>query len=223
MAGDVTKYTDLITSEHADKEKFAETVAVFCQPFADISAVLASMAGLFDLDVAVGDQLDVIGLWVGVGRLLEVPLENVYFSFDTAGLGFDEGTWQGPFDPTTGLESLPDDSYRTLIRAKIAQNHWDGSIPSAYAFLAPVFPDHTILIQDNQNMSMLIGIVGSAPLDAVSYALLTGGYLSVKPAGVRIAGYATPSVEGGSLFGFDVNNSSIGGFDSGTWATIDEG
>ena len=72
-------------------------------------------------------------------------------------------------------------------------------------------------------MSIIIGVVGTTPLEAVPYALLTGGYLSVKPGGVRIRGYATQSILGEPMFGFDADNTTIGGFDGGAWATINGG
>lgn len=220
MAGDITPYTSLITSEHAERPKFMAVIAALLQPLADIKATIESIPSLFDLDVAVGVQLDTVGEWIGQSRYLSVPLTDVYFSLDTTGLGFDEGTWLGPFDPVTGLVALPDDAYRTLLRAKIANNQWDGTIPGAYRFLAAVFPGNTVFIQDNQDMSMYVGVVGPVPLDAVAYALLTGGYLDVKPSGVRIAGYVSPSVPATPIFGFDVDNSIISGFDIGSFANI---
>lgn len=220
MAGDITPYTSLITSEHADKPRFMAVIGVLAQHAADRVALLRSIPGLFDLDTAVGEQLDFVGQWIGQSRNLTVPLTDVYFSLDIAGLGLDEGSLQGPFDPTSGLVALPDESYRTLLRAKIANNQWDGTVPGAYQFLADLFPGNVLFIQDNQDMSMYVGIVGSVPLDAVSYALLTGGYLNVKPDGVHIAGYAMPSTPGTPIFGLDVENSLISGLDVGSLATI---
>jgi hypothetical protein len=71
-------------------------------------------------------------------------------------------------------------------------------------------------------MSMNIGVAGP-PLDAVTYALLTNGYLNIKSAGVRINGYFVPSVPDTPMFGFDVENSLISGFDVGSWPTVTEG
>ena len=221
MAGDITPYTNLITSEHNQQPKFMATVAATVQPFADSLALLGTFASLFDLDVAVGQQLDILGQWIGASRELSVPLTGVYFSLDTAGVGFDQGTWYAPYDSTTELTSLPDDAYRTLLRAKIADNQWEGNVPSAYAFLDTVFPaGDTVIIQDNEDMTMLYGVVGPVPLDAVSTALLENGELDVKPMGVRINGYVTASVPGSPLFGFNVENSTISGFDVGGWASI---
>lgn len=186
MSGDVSPYTGLITSEHQSAPNFMATVAASCQPFADMVAVLESMPGLYDLDNAVGVQLDTVGLWVGVSRNLAEPLTGVYFAFDTAGLGFDQGVWFGPGDLATTLYVLPDDSYRTLLRAKIAANQWDGTIPSAYAIwellLQPSGLD--IEIADNGNMTMTLTLTGTS--DVVTQAIFSQGLLDLKPAGVSV-------------------------------------
>ena len=65
-------------------------VATLCQPFVDEQSVLNSLPGKYDLDSAVGVQLDAVGEWVGISRELAVPLSNVYFSLDIAGLGLDQ-------------------------------------------------------------------------------------------------------------------------------------
>jgi hypothetical protein len=94
---------------------------------------LSSFIPKFDLDQAAGDQLDIIGLWVGVGRRVKTPPIGVYFSLDIVSVGFDQGVWQGPFDPSMGITLLDDDTYRLLIRAKIGANHWDGTLASTKA------------------------------------------------------------------------------------------
>ncbi len=132
-------YTALITTEHADKPKFMAMMGIVAQCFADQINVMQSIPAAFDLDSAVGVQLDTVGLWAGITRQIKTPL-NVYFSLDTTGLGFDQGSWQGPFDPSTGLVTLDDDTYRTLIRAKIAANNWDGTLAGSAAILAILFP-----------------------------------------------------------------------------------
>ena len=58
-----------------------------------------------------------------------------------------------------------------------------------------------------------------APPSALFLALLTGGYIPLKPEGVRISYYVIPSQEG-PLFGFDVQNHYISGFDSGLWGSL---
>lgn len=223
MSADVTEYLDLITSEHRNREKFIATVTALVQGPADGKDVITSIVTKINLDAAVGAQLDIVGEWVGRSRYLTLPLEGVYFSFDTADVGFDEGTWLGPFDPVTGLTALPDDSYRTLLRAVIAANQWDGSIPQAYAAWETLFAGtgSFIIIQDLQDMSFIFGLLGPAP-NAVTYALLVGGYLALKPAGVRIAAYVLPTVPSTPLFGFDVESDAIAGFDTGSFGEFIE-
>jgi hypothetical protein len=155
---------------------------------------------------------------LGYGSVLRA-ICPFYFSFDEAGLGFDQGTWLGPFDPTSGLVALPDAQYRILLYATIAANNWDGTIPGAYNAWNTIFEPlgYSILIQDNQDMTMDIALIGPAP-DAVTLALFTGGYLSLVPAGVGITNYYLPSIPGDPVFGMDAENSSISGFDVGAWA-----
>lgn len=193
LAGDVSPYLDLITSEHRDKPLYVAVLTTFLQGLADLQITLASMPAKFDLDLAVGDQLDKVGEWIGFSRNVNVALTGVYFELDNAALGLDFGSMQGPGDPDSGLVVLPDDAYRTLLRAKVAANHWDGSIPGAYAAwdLAFAGTGFSIKIHDKQNMHMDYELTGPVP-DALTLALFTGGFLDLRPAGVLIDTYIVP-------------------------------
>lgn len=212
---DASKYTGLITSQHANKPKFMAMVAGVAQPFVDLQAVLANIPVSYDLDNAIGDQLDVVGEWVGISRNISTPLA-VYFSLDTSGLGFDQGSWQGPYDPSTGLISLDDDTYRLLIRAKIGANSWDGTLGTSAAILNGIFGGDTyVFMQDNGDMTITFGMAGKTP-SAVFMALLSHGYIPLKPSTVHVNAYLKSSVSGTPLFGFDVENQYISGFDVGS-------
>jgi len=221
MTVQLSQYTSLITSEHQSAPNFMAMVSLLAQWAVDRQNMLASIPGLYDIDDAVGSQLDAVGLWVGASRNLSVPLTNVYFSLDIAGLGLDQGVIQGPFDPTTGLVSLPDAQYRILLYATIAANNWDGTIPGAYTAWNTIFEPlgYSILIQDYQNMTMGIALIGPTP-DAVTLALFKGGYLNLIPAGVGVAFYFQQSVPGVPVFGLDAENSSVAGLDVGALALI---
>lgn len=213
----VDKYTGLITSEHADKAKFVAMVKAIAGGLADVSDFVVTLPADFDLDTAVGVQLDAVGLWIGFSRYINTPL-NVYFSFDTAGLGFDQGSWKGPFDSGQGLTTLDDATYRTMLRAKIGANHWDSTMPQFLAIMSQVTAGSgtVVFASDNQDMSMDV-FVGGSPPAAVFLALLKNGYLALKPEGVHV-NYYKPSVDNKPFFGFDLQNSSIAGFDTGAWA-----
>lgn len=215
---DISDYTGLVTSEHADKPKFMATVSALAQCFVDLQNVELSIPFAFDLDQAVGVQLDAVGEWVGITRNVNTPLAGVYFSFDIDGLGFGQGVWKGPFDPDSGVVSLDDDTYRLLIRAKIGANNWDGTLGTSAAILNSIFGGGTyVFIVDNGDMSIDYGIAGTLP-SALFLALLRGGYIPLKPESVHINGYFVPSVTSTPLFGFDVENNLISGFDVGSWA-----
>jgi hypothetical protein len=214
------EYLNLITSEHRGKQKFEATVSTSVSPFAKIQDVLKSLPAAFDIDVAVGRQLDAVGAWVGRSRRIDTPLVGVYFEWDgTTSVGWESGVWKGPYDPDSGLVDLPDDSYRTLLKAKIAANNWDGTFPQAYAIWKSAFgTESALLIQDNQDMSMVIGIAWQ-PMDIIEQALLLNGYIPLKPAGVRVQYYAIAPAAG-SLMAWDVTpNDALAGWDAGQWAT----
>lgn len=213
MSG-VADYLALITREHADKPKFNAYIAMLAQPFADAQALLASMPMAFDLDYAVGVQLDAVGVRVGRSRQISVPITGVYFSLDVAGLGLDEGYLQGEFDSPDGLTSLDDDHYRLLLRAKIASNHWDGTLPSAASAIAILQIAPTLVFfEDGQDMSMTLAIAGPLP-NRLALAILTGGYLPLKPTAVRL-NLAITTINGAPLFGLDAENGYVSGLDVG--------
>lgn len=254
---DVNDYLSLITSEHQPRPKFMATVDLLAGAMADLQNVLLSLPDLYDLDVAVGDQLDTVGLWVGVSRNVKTPLTGVYFSLDDPLLGFDHGVWQGPFDPTTGITVLDDTTFRMLIRTRIQANHWDGTLDSSADIINSIFGqpveqtdfvvvliDGTpvvvgsgaaavplatapqleptpgasyVFIQDNGDMSITVGVAGQVP-NALFLALLAGGYIPLKPEGVRVNYYVVTSQNGSPVFGFDISNQYIAGLDSGAWA-----
>lgn len=217
---DIEKYLGLITAYHRDKPKFSGMVGAVSQSFVDAQAFFASLVPGYDLDRAIGVQLDAVGLWVGISRNVRTPLEGVYFSFDVGGLGFDEGVWKGPFDPDSGVTTLDDDTYRLLIRAKIGANHWDGTLEGSVGILNFISggTGTYVFIQDNGDMSIDIGVSGTRP-SAIFLALLTGGYIPIKPEGVRVNYYVIPNQDG-PLFGFDVTNEYISGFEGGIWGSL---
>lgn len=218
---DLTRYVRLITTEHVDKPKFVATVTISVQPFIDEQNLIFYSPELYDLDTAVGTQLDVVGLWVGVTRYTSTPLTGVYFAFDTVDLGFDQGVWQGAFDPTTGIVCLIDSTYRLLLKARILANHWDGTVSGAMGALSLLFnesstPNTKLFLEDNFDMTMTFIVAGQLP-NALFLALLASGALGIKPVGVGV-NYLKTSVNGDPVFGFDVQNDYISGFDVGAWA-----
>lgn len=179
------EYLALITTEHQERPRFKATVAASVSPFAKVQQVLRSLIPAFDVDSATGQQLDIVALWIGVTRRIAVPLEDYYFTWDdVVADGWENGVWQGIGDPDSGFVNLPDDLFRLLIKGKILANQWRGDIPGAYDILDAVFDvGSDITITDNQDMTMTVTIVAGS-LPSVEQAILTQGYIPIRPAGV---------------------------------------
>ncbi len=183
-------YTQLITSQHKDKPKFAATVALTAGYWGAMADLYQQIAGLFDLDSAQGKHLDYIGQWVGISRQLKIPIASAnYFSFDIAGLGWDQGQWKPGFASSTEIASLDDISYRAAIRLKIAANQWDGTLG---AFIGkqiilenPTTPNVVTYI-DNQNMTFSVKVTGPMPSDFLKTVILQEE-LFPRPMGVSLS------------------------------------
>lgn len=219
----MSKYVDLITSYHASKPLFVQHVDLSTRPLVDAASTMAGMTAAFDIDTAVGVQLDIIGEWVGRSRVVSEPITGVYFSFDTDGLGFEQGVWQGPYDPDSGFTKLSDEVYRVILKAKIAINNWDGTNDSLPDILNTALAGSGLSMQiiDNQDMTISVIVFPETDIADVSRELLAAirqGYLTVKAAGVLAGSIITPST-GTQMFGFDLDNEYFAGFDTGAWET----
>lgn len=133
----------------------------YIDPDIDISQTMTGMISAFDIDTAVGKQLDILGEWIGRKRRVSTPISGVYFSWDTEKLGWDQGVWQGPFDPDDGFLDLSDEVYRLVLKVKIAINHWNGQNDTLPDILDSALAGSglRIAIVDNQDMSISIWIL----------------------------------------------------------------
>lgn len=244
----VDRYLSLIPPLNANKPNFRATIAATVAPLADTQAFLANLVLQFDLDDAVGAQLDIDGQWIGRSRWIPVAATRPWFSWDTAHLGWNEAYWKSPAFTGDTLQSLDDDTYRRLLRAKILANFSGGSLPDAELALINYFLEPTLLFMydggqatngpplfswdttlrgweqavwkspislDAVWMNWTIGVAGVIP-NKVDLAILGQNLIPVVPAGVSCAIYVT-TVDGDSLFGFDMANRYVSGWDAGAW------
>lgn len=175
------KYLDLIVPEHR-KPKLLQWLNCILEKMEDIRFCTQNIDIYFDLDTAKGKQLDILGELVGRQRELN-------------------------FQPDEQESSILNDIvYRTVIRAKIGINHWDGTIPSIYALWQNLFPDYKLYIKDNQDMSMDAVVVGD--LTELEKKLIHNGYIVPRPEGVKqntatVSEYPLPETNlyiGGAIF-----------------------
>jgi hypothetical protein len=182
-------YVGLLTGQYALSVKAQAKLRAYIEKFRDIIAFAESIDAAFDLDLAVGVQLDVLGEIVGIPRTL-------------------------PFQPNYGISPvLTDTDYRTLIKATIGKNQWDGQQDSLYPLWGNLFPGAILAIHDNHWMDMDVFVQfpneSSIFLDLVQY-----GYIVPRPQAVLQRIYVGPPFP---LFGFDYDDPYVSGLDVGNW------
>ncbi len=181
-------YLSLIPQANRQKPNFVAVLTAVVQPMVDNRVLMESIAQRLDLFSASGTALDMIGDWIGLARDLRAPIIDVYFSFDDATVGFDQGIWYNSSMPISGIVELDDETYRQMLQVKIAANNWDGSMGEANASLVQVFGSQgdppVVWLTDNFDMSETMHI-DSGPHSALLEQLVLGGYFPFKPQGVR--------------------------------------
>ena len=205
----MTQYTDLITSQHNTRPKFVATVDMLTGSVSSIADLLESIPASFDLDTAVGEQLDIIGLWVGQNRYIDgvVPAEFFGFfdtpnalTFGEEGIPWVGGQWYEEGGPLTVTSRLNDAFYRMIIKAKIVKNHFRGGFKGIIDAMQFIFGDHLMLVEDRGGMAMRC-YVGRG-LTTTERHLVTKLDLIPRPAGVLIDGWGMFNGDDGWL-GFE--------------------
>ena len=190
MANLIEYYEKLITSHWRPAPNMNAWLRDNLQLFQDVIACALSFAEAFDIGSAVGAQLDVLGVIIGQSR-------------------------QVPFQPSNGVSPiLDDDTYRLLLRARIAQNHWDGKIDSLISMWKSLFLGGTIAVVDHQNMTVSLTVAGS--FTSIATDLILRGYILPRPQGVLYS-YSN-AVTDLPILGFDRNDAYVAGLDLGHFA-----
>lgn len=180
------RYIDLVPSENSDKPKFIAWLNVPAEIMDNAYELSNDMYTYFDIDAAVGDQLDILGEWVGVERRLN-------------------------FEPVHGPAIMTDDTYRSVIKSKIARNAWRGTNGEYLELWNQALPSTPIIYSDNQDMSISVVALGTP--DPYAVELIENGYYTLKPQGVRFNFAAVPL-----LFAYDADS-----LDPLTYSGYDEG
>ena len=156
----LTDYLSLIPPINHDQPRFTAFLSAILSQVKDLDDLRESFLSSFSLDTAEGTQLDIIGHLVGASRIL-------------------------PFEPANASRKLSDTNFRLLIRATILRAHWSGTPESYPAFVSALFPDNTVTVSDNMDMSVTI----SAPrtLLAAVKEMLSHGMLIPVPLGVSLS------------------------------------
>lgn len=185
-------YRRLLTSEYKTRPRLTSWLLWLLSEGLTYKNTVQEFLDAFNLDTAEGVQLDIIGRIVGVDRLLS-------------------------FHPVSGDSPLMNDStYRMVIKAKIIQNTWKGTLDELYEAWAVLFPEvRYFQIQDLQDMTYNVVIMGAfTPLER---ELIANGYIIPKPEGVRINLLTITDTSGLPLFAYDMDTYLLSGYTS-HWA-----
>ena len=188
---DASFYTDLITSEHATKPKFKSWVEVLLLPFVDCINLNDDIKKAFNLNTAVGVQLDTLGKILVQSR-------------------------QMTFQPTDGSSPLLNDYYyRMILKAKVIKNQWKGTIHNFYSFWKILFEGQplNIYLVDNQQMEPVV-VIWSSQTPLMIQDFLRNNLIIPKPAGL---GFTVRQVDIEGILGFF--GTEFTGFDTGVFWT----
>lgn len=183
-------YLSLFTSQYKMSANLNAWQTALMTPLDDLTNCLQTFNISYDIDNALGSQLDVLGKILGASRTV-------------------------PFQPSGGVSPvLDDDDYRLLLYATQVKDTWDGTMASIYQAWQFIFPNGLLGIHDNQNMTA--SITTSGAFTSIEQDLITKGYIVPRPEGVQYNASGGGITTG--LFGFDRNDSTVAGFDIGLFA-----
>lgn len=239
-------YESLITSEYRLAKKFKKTVGVLVDYGIAADTAAESFLNAFGLETAVGDQLDTLGAIVGVSRTLDFeppegstadivcpdaaemaedtsdPSAYKIYKTPTAGqLGNAEVLVSavmtgGEAEDVAGAFRVNDDTYRKLVKSRIIQDFWRGDPRTLYDMWATLYPGGGIQVQDLQNMTFNLVIIGD--FSNLEVELIKRGYLVPKPEGVRIYIVTVVGTDGIPIFSYNYDTQEFSGYKS-WWTT----
>ncbi|WP_281181104.1 DUF2612 domain-containing protein [Candidatus Arsenophonus triatominarum] len=64
-------YTEYITPQHRQADKFTQHIELMTRSLRDISALASQLNAFFSIDTATGKQLDAVGEWIGLSRFVK--------------------------------------------------------------------------------------------------------------------------------------------------------
>ena len=173
---DVTSYyANLLAIQFRGKPRATATIQILLkQAVADFMA--AQIQEAFNLDTAVGNQLDVIAKYIGVSRNSNIPASVTFFTMADAsgsggGNGFNDvsaGSLNGFIyesaseadQPTTAFTDV---QFLFVLKLQIALNHFDGTFRYIGNFLATYFPGQ-ITVTDNLDMTLTYVVQPGLPI-----------------------------------------------------------
>lgn len=133
----IAYYVNLLIIQYHNKPKARDTVRAFIAELLALYVLVRELEYAFDINKAVGHQLDIVGKYFGVVRkFVGLDFKYQYFSFqyqggDDEGLSFNiigkegDGRFRTLLGEDTYEYDLDDDQFRTLIKLRDIALHND--------------------------------------------------------------------------------------------------
>lgn len=215
----IQDYINRITPQHRNKPKFIAWLTAALNMIQDAQNLLAQISDAYDIDVAVGNQLDAVGQWLGTSRNLPYQpgvsnTDNPVFAWEETSDGY--GGWGVGYWLMSGLSPvLNDDYYRMILKATIIRNRWDGTANSLLSLLQLLFKNSGLifLVQDGQNMAFTVIAYGVT--DPIVNDFLLHDVMIPRPEGVQ----RNIIVSSSKIFAWGSESDIYAGWGEGNWVS----
>jgi hypothetical protein len=215
----VSEYQDLLIKQYWEQPNATAEIELKAETWQRIFEWLDSFTNEFDVDLATGDRLDILGRIVGLSRVVPFVVDKINFGFDgnpnARGFGdkfliVNSAPFLDKFERAYTDLQLNDNDYRAFIKAKITKN-----ASSAYIVTEQYISIQDVVntafnglayVIDKQDMSLSLYISPTVDLERLRAIIELN--LLPKPQGVRYAEFVQAEI--GETFGFLGNVNSLG-------------
>lgn len=205
--------------QYSNKPNAISTITAITEEFELIYNNSNILDIAYNLDTAVGKQLDIIGKIVGISRNVPFSVPKKYFGFDGHLNSYPFGSkfnvvasypFRSKFEIPYSNGQLNDNDYRFFIKAKIIKNYATSKNIDSNSLSIQNAVDYLFngkgYVTDNYDMSMTLYIDSSYDSSKLTY--LENLDLLPRPQGVRYNTFI--SYQDGITFGFNSFNAGLG-------------
>jgi hypothetical protein len=182
---------DRIYAQYRTKPKAVAWYNITKSLAAELESAANAVRLMYEIDTALGAQLDILGRIVVIDRNYIAPVDMPVTQFAAT------SNSPGEFGDTSAMFSalstdadtaLTDELYRLIIKSKIIKNNSDATIESILFGMNFLLPNAEVLrITDGEDMSFSVEFYGNIT-ETERYALLNST-LVPRPQGVRFGGF----------------------------------
>ena len=197
-------YCNLLIIQYQNKPKAKQTICALINQMMIYDIIIQVRDG-YDIDTAIGHQLDILGKYLGVDRVVTgVDFTRDWYGFsdygDTApfdnqpmidyGDEIPDYNWYTYADSKQSLFSLLDPEFRQILRFKLIQNYSNLSNKDIDEFLFAYF-GNSVIFTDRENMT--ISYVFDEEVERL-VTIAKSEMLLPKPAGVALSVTFVPDI-----------------------------